>query len=277
MRLISTLVLMLFAFSASAKETVLGVASDSYDNTTSGLAATTLQGAVDELEATKAEVTSQTSVLLQGQNGIANVSNPNDATASPDVVCGSATAGKCLFFGADGEGWTNISLTEWRPQAPHKVSLIAEPLTSVSQASMNGTNCYRNPRRALNDRTTACDAAGTNNMGDTYFFGNGATVLGKVCMYHLTTSLANPTASGCGTCASDDGGLTCINGDQVNVPPADGESIVGSGSCVTYNAPLTNGYFELYALAGEFSEAGGAGICNSGQNHLMIEAEVYRR
>ena len=247
----------------------------SYDNTTSGLAATTLQGAVDELEASKAEVTSQTSVLLQGQNGIAAVSDPNDVTASPDVVCGTATPGSCLFISDKGIEFVNTSLTKWRAVAAKHYDYIYEPMTSQSiGAALDGTKCLGNPWSNSGDRVSACTSHKSEIRAVTDI------TLDTFTVFVTDVSGSAVTLRGCAICVSLDGGATCATGSDVSLPSADGIALTeGSTNSTTLNIQIAKGdFFHLYALNGEFSEAGGEGVCSSlGSQHLGVNLEFYER
>ena len=246
----------------------------SYNNTTSGLAATTLQGAVDELEASKAEVTSQTSVLLQGQNGIAAVSDPNDITASPDVVCGTATPGSCLFISDKGIEFVNTSLTKWRAVAAKHYDFIYENISDESIGAIDGTNCLGNPWANLGDRGTAC-----NNQKTTIRAVTDITLDTFTVFAHDVGGSAI-TLRGCAICISLDGGSTCAAGSDVSLPSADGITLAeGQTNTKTLNIQIAKGdFFQFYSVNGEFSGAGGEGVCTSlASQHLGVNLEFYER
>ena len=251
----------------------------SYDNTISGLASSTVKTALDEIVATTVSTTAATSVLLQNENGIANVSDPNDTTASPDVVCSVATAGKCLFFSSAGIGFVNESTTEWQALNPTVYSAILEPVSNQLKTAMGGNLCVRNPERFINDRTTTCAVTTAGGMSDTYFRAPTDITLDRISIQLLATSEV-ATAGGCGICVTLDAGLTCLNAISASTPSADGiNHVVGNTGSATYNHQLAEGdIFEIYTVRGEFSGATGAGECaGADENHIRFELETYPR
>jgi len=242
---------------------------------------TDLGGAVSELYAIKLDAADATEVLLQGENGVADTSDPNDSTASPDVTCSSAIPGKCLFFSDEGIGFVNESTTLWRPISPNVYEFYAEAVAHQDDGSMDGTQCYYNPiYNNTSDRPVACGiSAGAGDYSFTRFFPKGPAVLGRVCVTTVATSVPGNATVGCGICATMDDGLTCLGGLQASAPSADGiNNAVGNQGCAVYNEPLDAGeYFGLYGVTGNFSGSGGEGTCTGGQVILQVEVEVYDR
>jgi len=236
---------------------------------------TTVAAELDSLNALKADAADQTEILLQGENGVADVSDPNDSAASPDVECGSAIPGKCMFISDKGLEFVNTSTTQWRASAAMHYNYIYEPYTSQSiGASLSADKCLPNPWSNSGDRVAVCSGHKTEYRAHTDI------TLDKMTLFVTHASGSALVDRGCAICVSLDGGSTCVADTDISLPAADGTTFaVGLVNSKALNIQVNEGdFFQLYAVRGEFSGATGEGVCSGlGNQHLGLSLEIYER
>lgn len=113
-----------------------------YDNSTSGLFATDVKGALDELTAEKVDIAEAKSVLIGGEGSIADQVDPN----SPLIVCPLSNA-NCEYLSTETGWWDattsdGASATTWSARNEvliwdHQFETGAE----MNVATYSGTNC----------------------------------------------------------------------------------------------------------------------------------------
>ena len=267
--------------------TVVCTKSDVYQNDTSGLAATTAQGAIDELAATKANAADQTSMLLQNQGSVADVSDPNDTAASPDVTCSSAIPGKCMFINTQGHNFVNVTATRWRRIGPPPL-LDFQASRSVANANVadsciNWGNSQGWPPSPFGGKlgvvTSACSSNATQLTVLEPFTITRITLTHSLFSANVADS-GIAISGGCAVCITTDGS-TCEAGTRVDIPSSSGGDQllagVSSSTDMTYVPdPLVD--FQLLYLLGDFNFSGTARTCQFGQagtkNRLTIEGFI---
>ena len=227
-----------------------GTASTTTFAPVTGNIATDVQNAIANLQSTKADTSSQASVLVSGQGSpaITTTLNPNDLnndnTINDTLPCTSTT---CFFQGSDGSMWHKTRTSgnnQWSRLDSdfNRLSPWIGGNAAADVASYDATNCF-NPQNTFLGTGAAMTTCATRSTA--YSFSKD-TVITE--MRFLNESSVNGNLVGLRGCDfgfSSDGGATVSAGRTISVPK-DNSSPQPTGTVVNVLAD------PMYFAAGEY-------------------------